>query len=239
MENSKRIFITFDMDWASEEVLKYWHDIIKKLDIKVTLNVTNNSKTLEAIKNDKQIELGIHPNFNKLLLNYSKNLDYIQVLNEVKSIIPEAVTVRSHSLVCGSQILSAFQKIGLKKELNLYIPPMKGNVLKPWSHEGELQRIPFIFEDDLYMQYEEKYSINSYLSDEFDMERVFNFHPIHVFLNTESLDRYEKCKIFNNDFSELKKYRNKSIECGTEVFLNKLVSEARLQNYEFEFIRDL
>ncbi len=239
MENRKRIFITFDMDWASEEVLKYWYDIIKKMDIKVTLNVTNVTKTLEVIKSDKRIELGIHPNFNKLLLNDSKKIDYIQILNEVKSIIPEAVTVRSHSLVCGSQLLTAFQQIGLKKELNLYVPPTKGNVLKPWRHGGELQRIPFIFEDDLYMQYEEKYSINYYLSNEFDMERVFNFHPIHIFLNTESLDRYEKSKIFNNNFSELKKYRNKSTECGTEVFLNKLVSEARLREYEFEFIREL
>lgn len=36
---------------------------------------------------------------------------------------------------------------------------------------------------------------------------VFDFHPIHVFLNTESLDRYERTRSLHHNPKELIKYR--------------------------------
>ena len=37
---------------------------------------------------------------------------------------------------------------------------------------------------------------------------ILNFHPIHVFLNTENIIRYENTRQYHQDFSELKKYIN-------------------------------
>ena len=37
--------------------------------------------------------------------------------------------------------------------------------------------------------------------------KVFDFHPIHVFLNTESLDRYERTRPLHQNPKELIKHR--------------------------------
>ena len=37
--------------------------------------------------------------------------------------------------------------------------------------------------------------------------KVFDFHPIHVFLNTESLNRYERARPFFQNPKELIKHR--------------------------------
>ena len=37
--------------------------------------------------------------------------------------------------------------------------------------------------------------------------RVFDFHPMHVFLNSESMDRYEETRHLHRDPKELKKHR--------------------------------
>ena len=38
--------------------------------------------------------------------------------------------------------------------------------------------------------------------------QVFNFHPIHVFLNTGSLELYEKTRPIHNNPKELIKFRH-------------------------------
>ena len=52
--------------------------------------------------------------------------------------------------------------------------------------------------------------------------KVFDFHPIHVFLNMEILDRYIKAKKYNNDYTKLKSFVNQT-ETGTKFFLENLI----------------
>ena len=61
------IFLTFDIDWASDEVINDSLEVIEKYGIKSTWFVTHDSPILERLKDNKNIELGIHPNFNFLL----------------------------------------------------------------------------------------------------------------------------------------------------------------------------
>lgn len=51
-----KIFLTFDIDWASDEVLSYTLDIIEKYDIKATFFVTHETKLLERMRNNPNIE---------------------------------------------------------------------------------------------------------------------------------------------------------------------------------------
>ena len=37
--------------------------------------------------------------------------------------------------------------------------------------------------------------------------KVFDFHPIHIFLNTEDISRYEKTREWHRDPQKLKAYR--------------------------------
>ena len=57
---------------------------------------------------------------------------------------------------------------------------------------------------------------------------VFNFHPIHVYLNTEKLSNYENAKRFYNAPKKLKKYIDtKTI--GTRDLLINLLEDCQKQ----------
>ena len=52
---------------------------------------------------------------------------------------------------------------------------------------------------------------------------MFGLHPIHVFLNTESLQRYEDARPYFDDYSALKSMRNTGF--GACDVLEELVRE--------------
>lgn len=77
-----------------------------------------------------------------------------------------------------------------------------------------------------------------YLSNKVKMYRVFNFHPIHLFLNSESLERYEKIKGNYHDFKILKE--NVNVESyGILDFFKELVEDAKIKGYQFETITSI
>lgn len=131
LENSSswedKIFLTFDIDWCSDEVLSFTLDIIEKNNIKATFFVTHETKLLDRMRANPNIELGIHPNFNPLLngdFRYGKNID--EVVGYYKNIVPEAVSVRSHSLTQSGVIFPIFEKNNLIYECNTFIPLQGG-----------------------------------------------------------------------------------------------------------------
>ena len=46
--------------------------------------------------------------------------------------------------------------------------------------------------------------------------KVFGFHPLHIFLNTEALDRYEKIRSFQHDSKRLMDFRYDGIGARTK-----------------------
>lgn len=188
------IFLTFDMDWCSDFVLSYCLDILEKKNIAGTFFVTHNTPLLDRIKSNPNMELGIHPNFNFLLngdFRFGEN--YKQVIDYYLNLVPDAVSVRSHSLVQSSGILDYFHEKGLIFDVNLFIPRNSGiqlKLFKSWS-DGQF-RVPYFWEDDAHILYKDSNSVDHYLS--FPGLKVFDFHPIHIYLNTENLARYERIK---------------------------------------------
>ena len=62
-----KIFLTFDIDWCSDELLLYALNFIEEYKLKATFFVTHETGLLERMRDNENIELGIHPNFNPLL----------------------------------------------------------------------------------------------------------------------------------------------------------------------------
>ena len=72
----EKVFLTFDIDWASDFVLEYCIDLIESAQVKATFFVTHETPLLERLRENPNFELGIHPNFNPLLegdFRYGKN----------------------------------------------------------------------------------------------------------------------------------------------------------------------
>lgn len=231
----RKIYLTFDMDWANDNVLEWFYQFLEN-NIPYTLFVTHETKWIEQLRKDNHIELGIHPNFNRLLSGDNSDGNYLEVLKRLKDIVPEAKAYRSHSLTVNSVILQACAELGIKKDLNILVRPKVGDVIHPFVRSG-VQIVPFIWEDDLWLCDSEKLSVDFLLGDSFDIPRVFNFHPIHLYLNCESIDRYNAAKGYNREIDKLSQFRNQGENVlGVREFFDELVETALKKGYEFDVI---
>jgi hypothetical protein len=235
---SKTIFITMDLDWACDEVIEDSLNLIDDAGIPVTIFVTHQTSLLERMRKNSLIRLGIHPNFNPLLNNQGDK-DYLTVIREIKSLVPEAVSARSHGLVNSTGILQAFQDAGITHDLNLFIPFSPGVNLKPFRHFNGMLRLPYFFEDDVQCQLEKRWKSEEHILQSGDGLRIFNFHPIHLFLNSEKLDNYNNAKPFMQDFQALKQFVNPDPARGTRVFWNHIIRVAKANGFDFAHVEDL
>jgi hypothetical protein len=206
-----KVFLTFDIDWAHDEVLSETVAMVEKAGVAATWFVTHNTPVLERIRQNPAFELGIHPNFNFLMEGEDTNgINVEDVVDRVIQIVPDAKSVRSHTLTQSSRLLDVFKSAGITHDANHFIPYHTGIELKPWMMWNGLCRVPYSWEDDVHTLYESKGYI--YLNPRqiaLNMRglMVFDFHPIHIFLNTESLDRYERTRPLHQNPKELIKHR--------------------------------
>ncbi|NQY09925.1 MAG: polysaccharide deacetylase family protein [Flavobacteriales bacterium] len=219
-----KIFITFDIDWAADDVIAYCLNLLEKNDIKATFFVTHETKMLDRMRQSPNIELGIHPNFNFLMngdFRYGKT--FTEVIAYYFKMVPEAVSARSHCLVQSSPILDAFHDLKIKYDLNLFIPRVSNINLKPFdSWQDDLIRLPHFWEDDMHLTYNDPADVNHYL--DFDGLKIFDFHPIHVYLNTEDMSRYNSARSVLQNMNELKTHVNTE-HFGINDFFNNLIKE--------------
>ena len=218
------IVFTSDIDWAPEEVIADTLNLFEFYGIKCTFFSTHHS--LELAKSNKNLfEIGIHPNFNPILSGKSDKRA-IDVIDEILDIHPEARGVRSHSMLQSTNILQLFTEKGLLYEANHFMPYQTG--LKPYKLWNGMVRIPYNWEDDVHWSY--GYSFDDSGMDINSEELIiFDFHPIHIFLNTENKYRYNEAKKFYNDPKVLLNYRNKEVR-GTRDLLISLLSYCRQNN---------
>lgn len=188
-------FLTLDIDWAHDAILTDTIELIERYEVPATWFVTHDTPMLDRLRANPDFELGIHPNFNWLLSGDSRaGRDAAEVVDRLLAIVPEAKCVRSHSTTQSSVLLDLFVQRGLTHESNSFIPAQSGIPLKPWKLWSGLTRIPYFWEDDVCVLYNPSgvEPITSMTSSA--GIKVFDFHPIHVFLNTENLERYESTR---------------------------------------------
>lgn len=200
------LFITFDIDWACDEVLVDTINLVEQIDIEATWFVTHDTPLLKRLRANPKFELGIHPNFNFLLNGDPRNgRTAEEVVNRLLTVVPEAKSVRSHSMTQSSNILQVFLDRGLTHDANHFIPEQAEIELKPWQIWNGLIKVPYFWEDDAACIYAKNTPIKE-LTKRGGL-KVFDFHPIHVFLNTESLARYERTREIHHNPEALSKQR--------------------------------
>ena len=121
MNNRTAVSLSLDLDWAIDEILEDTLELLSQFNRPATLFCTNDSPVLRTITHSQQFELGIHPNFNFLLLNQG-NRSSQQIIEEMMAIFPDAIGLRSHSLTQSSSILNEAHSLGIKYDSNLYHP---------------------------------------------------------------------------------------------------------------------
>ena len=202
----KSLFLTFDVDWACDAVLANTIDLVEEADVAATWFVTHDTSLLKRLRANPKFELGIHPNFNFLLNSDARNgRTAEEVVSRLLAVVPEAKSVRSHSMAQNSNILQIFVENGLTHDANHFIPEQAGIELRPWQLWNGLIKVPYFWEDDLACIYTKNTPIKD-LTKRSGL-KVFDFHPIHVYLNTVNLERYERTRKIHCDPVALTKHR--------------------------------
>ena len=207
-ESYKNPIITFDFDWAHDEILIDTIKIVEEAGINATWFVTHQTPVIENLINNPLFEVGIHPNFNGLMKgDFSNGRTAKEVMDRIFEIVPNAKSVRSHSITQSSLLFQLFQQYGITHDSNDYIPSTSNIELHPWELESGLIKVPYFWTD-------ETSCLPKTISSMYDLKnthglKVFNFHPIHIFLNTENLDRYNNTRSIHNFPKELFKNRFK------------------------------
>lgn len=168
------ISITADLDWAPNYVIDNMIEILDKYSINATFFCTHKVDI-------KKHELGIHPNF---LPNSTQGKTPLVILTNLKKIFPRAKGVRAHNLLNYSSLYSLYKKVGIEYDSSIIIPLRE---TQPYMKYPGILEIPMSFEDDLYFSNNKKTFRIKELRITKNKDFVFNFHPIHIFLNTNSI----------------------------------------------------
>lgn len=216
-----KIFITLDIDWCHDDVLIDSIELLEKYDISATWFVTHKTPLLERLKENPNFELGIHPNFNYLLEgNHANGRSPEEVVDRLLELVPEAKSVRTHSMLQSSPILDLFSEKGLTHDCNHFIPWQSEIQLKPWRLWNNILKIPHFWEDDIAISYNDNRCLTE-LNKNMSI-KVFDFHPIHIFLNSNCLKKYDKTRSIHYFTEQLINHRV-SDKIGTRTKLIKLL----------------
>ena len=241
----KQVYLTFDIDWARDEVIGNALDIVEKADVSATVFVTHDTPLLARMRENPKIELGVHPNFVPLEKVHFDVTDFISWaryrLEGYKKLVPEATSIRSHGLTQNSKLLDLMKDMGYLRESNLLITLSSGLTLTPFYHWNGLLRVPYFWEDDIHCVEMARGTYKNWRIEPFvysNSIKIFDFHPIHLFLNTEKLERYEKARPYFKQGNELHKYINYGEE-GDRIFLEQLIAFGKEEKYEFKRIDEI
>ncbi|HEY0027532.1 MAG TPA: hypothetical protein VGC35_06660 [Allosphingosinicella sp.] len=220
-----KLLLTFDIDWAHDAVLADAIDLVEAAGVAATWFVTHETPLLARLRANPLFELGIHPNFLPLLMKGDRKAgaDAEDVVDRMLAIVPEAKSIRSHSLVQSGRLLQIFRARGLTHDCNAFIPEQSGIELKPWVDWFGMVRVPYFWEDDFWCETQGNEPPEALLAR--PGLHAFDFHPIHLYLNTESMSRYEGAR---DSFSAPERLiGHRCAGRGTRAYLSTLLEQVR------------
>jgi hypothetical protein len=226
--------LTFDVDWAPDFVISPIVSILKENNIRSTWFATHRSPLIEELTRDELFEVGIHPNFQP---NSTHGSNPDEVLTHMKKLFPNAKSVRTHTLLQSTPLLSLLHKFGVENDVSLLLE--NANYIHPfYSPFFKLYRFPSFWEDDVMMS--SIYDLEHFIdSQNISGLKIFSFHPIHIFLNSLNFDSYNELKtklgLSNMTVQNTQKYINK--QHGTMTFFMHLIDS--LKNKPTYTISDL
>lgn len=223
----KKYAITFDIDWAPDYAILKCLDLVNNANCKATFFTTHDTPINREIT-DCGHNLGIHPNF---LPGSSQGSDVKSIITQCLSYAPDAWCMRTHALVQSTpllhEIFASFPQLKLDVSLLMHRSPFAHKVR--WDFDGvSFERLLYNWEDDAQFSAFNQDKVPELFFGELT---VYDFHPIHVFLNSTDGSEYRKLKkeqssdpLSSFDLHVVNKYINNGI--GTQNYLKEVLSSA-------------
>jgi hypothetical protein len=188
--------ITIDIDWAPDFMIAWVGDLLRRSGVKATWFVTHDSPgVLRLMAYQPRFAFGLHPN---LLDGSTQGSNERDVFSFLRRILPSARTMRTHGLVQSTHLLElAGNEYGIEADVSVYMPEVSG--ITPFEqelrHNGrKMLRIPYFFEDSIAIGVPEKSIEFSDSCYHVPGLKIFNFHPVHIYLNSDTEERYNALK---------------------------------------------
>lgn len=193
------IALSFDVDWAPDHILEDLYDLLLEVRRPVTFFMTHDSPANRKLLTLPGAEAAIHPNFFRVKKES-------EVLLELKTLFPQAVGARNHVLYYHSSILPLLHKAGIQYFSNDLLFLRKG--LEPFYDWTGMVRLPFYWEDDVHcLYYGNDFALRTLALRQPGL-KIFNFHPVHLYLNTKDFAAYGKIKSVLNHPEKAKNVRS-------------------------------
>lgn len=203
------ICITLDTDWVHEDVVAHSLDLLARHRVRATVFATGDYRCLRHA-DPELVRVGLHPACTSIP-------DMEQALTDLLVLYPHARAVRSHCLTHSSRFWPLFHRLGLTTSSNVLLPGHPN--LRPTTFLPGVTECPIHFMDD-YRLLEGPLDGSEEarkLADDTGWEglKVLAFHPIHVFLNCESPDRYQRGREHQADPDRLRQLRHHGFGVGS------------------------
>lgn len=184
------LVFSVDVDWAPDWMVEQLAEQLFRRNMPVTWFATGESNTLQFLMGVSSHEVAIHPNFSP---GSSHGGDYEAALRHMLLLYPKAAGFRSHSLHISSRILHKASEYGLIYDSNLLIE--SDQRVSPFRSSHGLVRFTHHYSDAIWLgrKTRDKPAVFGIRSGELN---VFDFHPIHLWLGSNSLKPYERLKAY-------------------------------------------
>jgi hypothetical protein len=180
--------ITLDVDWAPDFIIRNVADLLRSSNVRSTWFATHESEAIRELEEDSRFELGIHP------ASYTTD-GMKESIREMKRLFPCAISLRTHGLFHSSVLRRAARvDHDIEIDSSIYLREMP-NIAPFYTYYDTkpLLNIPFFWTED-----GEMYSPRSTFiaTDKISCPglKVFAYHPVHIWLNSATMDRYNQAK---------------------------------------------
>ncbi len=188
--NRPRYALTFDIDWAPDCAIEACLSALSTYNVKATFFTTHHTDLNQEIVRQGH-ELGIHPNF---LPHSSQGNNVREIIDSCLAYAPNAWCMRTHALVQSSPLLHEIfsHTPQLTLDVSLFMHKAKHVQKSKWAFDGvSCDRLLYNWEDDAEF---ESGDFSDTAQKFFGDLTVFNFHPLHVFLNAPDGSKYKQLK---------------------------------------------
>jgi hypothetical protein len=176
------LFITADIDWASEAAIEETLDTLKELNVSPTIFSTHRSAKIESSMDE--LEVGLHPYFGS---DSSHGSSIPEVVAHVMALPHNLRAFRCHRYANCNASRQAMMEAGMVISSNVCTDL---EVVLPFKDRLGLLEVPIFLEDGGYLW--QKHPLE--LSEQFVKQmskpgpKVINIHPMHFCINTPHFD---------------------------------------------------
>jgi hypothetical protein len=220
------VCLSFDVEWAHDDIVADTVALLDERGLRGTFFVTHEGVSVTGH------ERGLHPNFRR-------NGDLYRALHDAPSMSDsalfedilksslaharEAKGVRTHSLFYDTALLAQYRNLGIEYDATLRLELVAG--LRPFWKQCGILEIPTYYADYFDMDVAATGWDISKLHLDASGLKVFDFHPLLVYINAPNVPYYDAVRPFYNDVDRLRgaRYEKKGARTLFIALLDELV----------------